>query len=96
MKLLPVYFTFLLSVVLVAVNAQPIPDKVQQTLDRFRTYPVGISASPDFVKDLSSIEWHRLAKCWNYTGNPQYFRQLQKNCRPLCCCKRSISRLLSQ
>ncbi|MBU3743322.1 MAG: hypothetical protein FGM61_02080 [Sediminibacterium sp.] len=78
MKLLPLFSAAILSFAIAGVQAQPIPNKVQQSLDRFRSQPVAISASPDFVNDLSSIEWHRLAKCWNYTGDPQYFRQLQK------------------
>jgi len=78
MKLLSICFTALALTFISAIKSQSVSINVQQALDRFRTYPVAISTPPDFVKDLSSIEWHRLAKCWNYTGDPQYFRQLQK------------------
>ena len=78
MKLLSIFLAVLLSISVVVVKAQPIPNHVQHALDRFRTHPYTVSANPDFVNDLSSIDWHLLAKCWNYTGDPQYFRQLQK------------------
>ncbi|MEI8110622.1 MAG: hypothetical protein WCH59_06475 [Chitinophagia bacterium] len=91
MKLLPHLFAALLSIAFVVVKAQPIPGHVQQTLDRFHTHPFAVSANPDFVNDLSSIDWHLLAKCWNYTGDPQYFRQLQKIIDPYVAANGSLS-----
>lgn len=78
MKLFTTCFTALLLMACAATQAQPLSVNVPPTLDRYRSYPFTVSANPDFVNDLSSIEWHRLARCWNYTGDPQYFRQLQK------------------
>lgn len=91
MKLLTTCFTALLVTICAVTQAQPLSVNIPQTLDRFRTYPVAVSATPDFVNDLSAIQWHRLAKCWNYTGDPQYFRLLQKVIDPYVAANGSLS-----
>ena len=60
------------------LNTQPIPTISTQSFNRFLALPATGGTTPDFVQDLSGVEWHRLAKIWNYTGDPQYFRRLQK------------------
>jgi len=64
------------------LKSQPIPTLSFQSLNRFLGLPATVGAVPDFVQDLSGVEWHRLAKVWNYTGDPQYFRRLQKTIDP--------------
>jgi len=70
--------TFLLYTSCFNLTAQPIPTISTQSFNRFLALPVAVGTTPDFVQDLSVVEWHRLAKIWNYTGDPQYFRRLQK------------------
>jgi unsaturated rhamnogalacturonyl hydrolase len=70
--------TLLLFISCSVLNAQPIPTISSQSLNRFLGLPATVGTSLDFVQDLSGVEWHRLAKVWNYTGDPQYFRRLQK------------------
>ncbi len=70
--------TFLLYTSCFNLTAQPIPTISTQSFNRFLALPVAVGTTPDFVQDLSVVEWHRLAKIWNYTGDPQYFRRLQQ------------------
>ena len=70
--------TLLLFISCSILNAQPIPTISTQSLNRFLALPATGGITPDFVQDLSGVEWHRLARVWNYTGDPQYFRRLQK------------------
>jgi len=60
------------------LKSQPNPTVSSQSLNRLLVLPATAGTTPDFVQDLSGVEWHRLAKIWNYTGDPQYFRRLQK------------------
>lgn len=69
---------FLLFTSCFNLTAQPVPPISTQSFNRFLALPVTGGTTPDFVQDLSGVEWHRLAKIWNYTGDPQYFRRLQK------------------
>jgi unsaturated rhamnogalacturonyl hydrolase len=70
--------TLLLFISCSVLKSQPNPTISSQSLNRFLGLPATVGTSPDFVQDLSGAEWHRLAKVWNYTGDPQYFRRLQK------------------
>jgi len=70
--------TLLLFISSSVVKSQPIPTLSFQSLNQFLALPATVGTTPDFVQDLSGVEWHRLAKIWNYTGDPQYFRRLQK------------------
>jgi unsaturated rhamnogalacturonyl hydrolase len=69
--------TLLLFISNSVVKSQPIPTLSFQSLNQFLALPATVGTTPDFVQDLSGVEWHRLAKIWNYTGDPQYFRRLQ-------------------
>ena len=70
--------TLLLFISCSVLKAQLNPTISSQSFNRFLGLPTMVGTSPDFVQDLSGLEWHRLAKVWNYTGDPQYFRRLQK------------------
>jgi unsaturated rhamnogalacturonyl hydrolase len=70
--------TLLLFISCSVLKSQPIPALSFQSLNQFLALPATVGTTPDFVQDLSGVEWHRLAKIWNYTGDPQYFRRLQK------------------
>jgi unsaturated rhamnogalacturonyl hydrolase len=70
--------TLLLFISCSVLKSQPNSTISSQSLNRFLGLPATVGTSADFVQDLSGVEWHRLAKVWNYTGDPQYFRRLQK------------------
>jgi unsaturated rhamnogalacturonyl hydrolase len=70
--------TLLLFISCSVLKSQPNPTISSQSFNRFLGLPATVGTSLDFVKDLSGLEWHRLARIWNYTGDPQYFRRLQK------------------